>query len=129
MWRHNCRRARPGDSVIATKFVPLPRYGERHPRWKGGRYTTSDGYVYVRVGVGKYKREHRLVMEDFLNRPLLPDEIVHHRNSRKKDNRPENLKLFDQSRHTKFHWRQRRGCFSPLQGNLFDLKAEQQSLF
>lgn len=115
--------------MIAPKFVPPPRYGEMNSRWKGGRYITPDGYVYVRVGVGLYKREHRLVMEGFLNRKLLPEEIVHHRNSRKEDNRPENLKLSNQSAHTKFHWRQRRGCFSPLQGNLFDIRAEQQKLF
>jgi hypothetical protein len=115
--------------VSAPKFIPPPRYGEMNPRWKGGKYTTTDGYVYVRVGVGLYKREHRLVMEGLLNRKLLPDEIVHHRNGRKKDNRPGNLKLSDHSDHTKFHWRERRGCLSPRQGNLFNIRGEQQNLF
>ena len=115
--------------MSTPKFIPPPMYGEKNPRWKGGRYTTADGYVYVRVGVGRYKREHRLVMEGLLNRKLLPEEIVHHRNGKKKDNRPRNLRLSNPSSHTSFHWRQRWGCLSPLQGKLFYWNIEQQSLF
>jgi hypothetical protein len=37
--------------------------------------------------------EHRLIMSNFLGRPLLPTEIVHHINRDPKDNQIENLKL------------------------------------
>lgn len=94
-----------------------PRAGEGHPEWKGGRVVDKNGYIHVwapdhpecqRVNEarrqkagGKYYRkekyiqEHRLVMEQFLGRNLLPTEVVHHKNNDKTDNRIENLELFD----------------------------------
>lgn len=124
-----CFQKQGSDDMPKARSVLPPRYGARNPRWKGGKYITSDGYVYVRVDVGKYRAEHRLVMEGMINRKLQPDEIVHHRNGMKKDNRPGNLKLSNHSTHAALHWRERRGWLSALQGNLFAPEAEQQRFF
>ena len=78
------------------------RCGKNNPAWKGGKWISSDGYVMILVKQGKlqnesgwshYKKEHRIVMEKFLNRELSEKEKVHHINGEKQDNNIENLDL------------------------------------
>ncbi len=90
--------------------------GENHGKWKGGRYKSSSGYIWILVPghpSGKdygYVREHRLVMEKHLGRYLLSTEIVHHINEIKDDNRIENLMLLSsKGEHSYLHGKQRGG--------------------
>jgi hypothetical protein len=83
---------------------------ENHPNWRGGRLIDKDGYVLVlrpehpSANNMRYVREHRIVMEDFIGRYLLPIEVVHHINGIKDDNRIENLMLFENNiEHKKYH--------------------------
>jgi hypothetical protein len=74
--------------------------GEKHRDWNGGRIIDKDGYALILMpdhpaaNHAGYIREHRLVMEEYLGRLLGPEEVVHHKNGDKRDNRIENLEVF-----------------------------------
>lgn len=62
--------------------------------------TTRDGYVITHTGVPSGSTpiyQHRYVMEKFLGRKLFGTENVHHINGDRKDNRIENLELWNVS--------------------------------
>lgn len=51
-----------------------------------------------------YIFEHRLVMAELLGRPLLPSEVVHHKDRNKANNAPDNLELHEShSQHIREH--------------------------
>jgi hypothetical protein len=93
--------------------------GERNARYKGGRFVTSHCYVAIRVPADhphawgahprlKYAYEHILIAEAALGRSLSANEIVHHKNEIKTDNRwPENLEVLTVQAHMLEHSRRR----------------------
>ena len=112
----------PGSNGRDRRFVPghRVRTGEKHWNWKGGRTIAWNGYALVKIsadhpfasmrGNNGYVRQHRLVMAVAIGRALSPEEVVHHINEDRLDNRLENLVLLSgQGSHNTIHNTGKRG--------------------
>lgn len=101
----NLRKKKAGHCPsCAAKAAALS--GPSSPRWQGGQFVDSQGYVMLLVNNlteeeqvlaepmqnhAGYIAEHRLIMAKTLGHSLEKKESVHHLNGIKGDNRPENL--------------------------------------
>lgn len=77
-------------------------YNNTRDSWRGGHIGKTTGYIYIKID-GKDIGEHILVAEKTIGRRLYADEVVHHINGIKTDNRPENLQVMTNSEHVKLH--------------------------
>lgn len=81
---------------ILNNHTPPINSGKNHYKWKGGRKILKGGYIGIYIPNKQiYIPEHRLIMEEYLGRKLKRQEVVHHINHNKQDNRIENLKLYE----------------------------------
>jgi HNH endonuclease len=87
------------------RILPKPALGlkgKKHPKWKGGQFLRTDGYIMEYIGNGKYEMQHRLVwIREFGEIPF--DHVIHHKNENKTDNRLLNLELLNRKDHALHH--------------------------
>jgi hypothetical protein len=108
---HREQRHRGPCSEETRRKIGDANRGPRSGRWRGGRRQDAAGYIHIKVfpddplhvmaDRNGYVREHRLVMARHLDRPLTRDEVVHHVNGVKDDNRIENLELLAPAQHAR----------------------------
>ena len=125
-WKAKARipsRSLSEAQLLASKYKRIQK-GAAHSHWKGGRVQDGNGYIQIwmppddplrcMANSHNYVMEHRLIMAKHLGRPLTRQEIVHHKNGDKGDNRIENLILTSSvavhnNIHSKSHLPVRRG--------------------
>jgi putative membrane protein len=70
---------------------------------RSGNRITENGYVLNRSSSGRIQLEHRKIAEEVLGRPLTADEVVHHINGKRTDNRIRNLCVMNEIEHDRYH--------------------------
>jgi hypothetical protein len=104
IYKRKLKAKHPNMSIYASS-----RKADISPHWKGG-VLIIDGYRWLynphhpnATKGRRYIAEHRMVMSEFLGRPLLSSELIHHLNGNRLDNRLDNLIIVSRKKHNHIH--------------------------
>lgn len=114
-----------GYLKTCINHVNYGKKGKLNHSWKGGRQERQ-GYVYIldenksyKKGLARYTAEHTLIAEKKYGRKVEIDELVHHLNGIRDDNRPENLIIIKRKGHETWTYvRQLQGRIRELEEKL-----------
>ena len=112
-------RAMRKMGIPSRRAAPRNQMGDLNNNWRGGRVLQGEnakhgpindrGYWYIyapnhpHATKNGYVAEHIAVATDAIGRPLAKNEVVHHINLKKEDNRPENLVVLTRKAHAQLH--------------------------
>lgn len=102
-------RPSPRKNVKLTEETKRKLSIAKTTKGVGHKKTRKDGYNYIyfpdhpKSTKDGYIMEHDLIMECYIGRWLKPDEVVHHKNKIRNDNRIENLELMTLKEHARLH--------------------------
>lgn len=110
--RHFCSKA-CNMKTINEDLNPGRMTPDVKTKLRKARLGSGAGKSYAKT-YGRHT--HRVAAEQMLGRPLLPGEIVHHKDRDRRNNAPENLVVFSsQSEHAKEHKLRYRGKKNDIQ--------------
>lgn len=116
------KRNKKFQNICRSCSCKITAKNRTNPPWNKGQlkedrfrnikpYLSPDGYKMIfnpnpksRRGWGTYRKEHMIVMEEYLNRKLNKGEIIHHIDLNKTNNCLSNLYLTDSASHRHSHW-------------------------
>lgn len=88
-------------SAMNKELNPSRMTVEVRAKLRESKIKSGNGKSYAKL-YGRH--EHRVVAEQLLGRKLRPGEVVHHIDGNKRNNVPQNIRVFaSQSEHAKFH--------------------------
>jgi endogenous inhibitor of DNA gyrase (YacG/DUF329 family) len=99
----NCNTEFETNRNIFCSKKCVADYRKKEGLFKRNGSWYENGYKVLYTENGNGIKEHIKIMEDFLGRKLKANELVHHINGIKDDNRLENLQLMTRNEHSKYH--------------------------